>query len=158
DPRGFMIGQFRNLPTDDRHPILYPYMELLPELGSIDELLELAARSGVWIRGDGPSTVDDIVPPMVLVNGGRGTFMGMARRWTKDERFFYLDMTAMIGAVQRLLSDRPPYRPCPHTACPVHRTALCHAWFAVPRQIGWSECAFPIRLQTQFKQGADQLI
>jgi hypothetical protein len=158
EPRGFLIETYKTLPPDGQHKIALPYAELLSTLGSYAEIFEFAARPGDWLRSPPSEKFLLLAPPLVMFSGGRGKKQGLARNWNRDQLFPYFDTAGLVGACERLLRDGRPYQFCPHMQCPVHETALCSGWFAVPQRIAWSECAFPKRLNVQFKTTAHDLM
>ncbi|MFQ5641946.1 MAG: hypothetical protein ACE5IR_28560 [bacterium] len=146
------------LPSEARHPIFTPYMQALSRIGTLEERYEFSAQPGNWLGGGGPDKIGQLVPPLVVCSGGKGRIMGLASDWSKDEVFFYLDRSAMIGACLALLSGDKHYQTCQHTECPVHESTLCHSWFAKPHSIPWKDCVFPARVNVQFGVAAEQLV
>jgi len=138
------------LPAESTHPIFQPFLKALLEIGDLSDRYEFAAKPGGWMGGGGPPAVGNLVPPLVVCSGGRGRIMGLASAWSKEDTFLYLDSTALIGACLTLLSGRRYSQTCVHEQCPVHRSALCHSWFAKPHEISWSQCVFPERVRVQF--------
>ena len=159
--RDWIVFASSKLPVEARHPIVYPYFNRLLGLG-LDEpdLLEFGALPGLWLRkgshlahGD----VSELLPPLAIFSGGRGRRLGAGRHWSKEQTFEYLDTTGLVGACQRLLASERPYLSCPHADCSVHATAMCHAWYAVPHAIPWTDCAFPTRVSVNFGRSAADL-
>jgi hypothetical protein len=146
------------LPDDSKHPIFAPYMQTLSLIGSLEDRYEFSAQPGRWMGSAGPKEIGQIVPPLVVCSGGRGRIMGLASDWSEEERFFYLDSAAMIGACLVLLSGHKHHQSCQHAECPIHSSTLCHSWFAKPHAIPWTDCAFPKRTSVQFGASATQLV
>ena len=158
DPLGFLIEQYKNLAAGDQNKLVLPYQQLLSTIGPYRELFEFAARPGDWMRSRPNEQFLLLLPPLVMFSGGRGKALGLGRNWDRDQRFQYADTGGLIGACQRLLTDGRPYQFCPHVHCPMHETALCSGWTAVPQNMTWSECVFPKRLDVQFKMTAPDLM
>lgn len=159
DTEGILLKQFKLIPPEGEHRVLLPYLEYLSKLGPYKEIFEFAARPGDRLRQE---TVEDprwlnLVPPLIMTSGGRGRVVGLGRTWSETQLFQHIDSAALVGACERLLTDENPYQCCPHTECPVHESALCHAWYPVPQRMHWSECGFPKRIKVQFGQSAEQL-
>lgn len=146
------------LPDDAKHPIFAPYMQALSRIGSLEDRYEFSAQPGNWMGNAGPEEIGQIVPPLLVCSGGRGRIMGLASEWSKEEVFFYLDSTAMIGASLVLLSGDRHHQTCQHTECPIHSSTLCHSWFAKPHAIPWTDCIFPERTTVQFGTSATKLV
>jgi hypothetical protein len=158
-PDGFFLNRFKEVfDQGGRHKWLAPYMNGLLTLGSYSEIFESASQLGNWLRAGPPGANKYLVPPLVLLSGGRGKLLGLAKEWSFEKRFSYVDTAALEGVCERLLTKEKPYQCCPHKDCPVHKTALCHKWYAVPQQIPWTKCAFPKRLQIQFGMQPEELM
>jgi hypothetical protein len=141
-PPGYLIDRYKEYPTEQMHMILLPYFELLSSLGTSTEIFEFTARPGDWFRSQ-HEKVRLLAPPLIMFSGGRGVKNGLAQNWTNDDIFPYFELAGLAAACQRLLTDCRPYQFCPHEQCPMHETALCSGWYAVPHRIPWSECRFP---------------
>jgi hypothetical protein len=157
DPRASLLSNYGlAVEKGGEHAILMPYLRRLEKIAALPQRFEFAARPGDWLRR-GPSGVEDIVPPLFLYSGGRGLKMGLAKQWSREELFMYFDTGALVGACQCLVGTIHPYVVCPLTDCPVHKTAMCHSWFAVPHDNNWSTCAFPKRLTLHFQKTPQDL-
>jgi hypothetical protein len=150
-PPGYLIDTYKTLPLENQHEILLPYLELLSSLAPYAEIFEFVARPGDWLRTPPGQKFSLLEPPLIMFSSGKGMKRGLAGNWNIDQLFPYFEAAGLVGACQRLLTDGRPYHFCPHNACPVHDTALCAGWFAVPQQIAWPECAFPKILDRHFK-------
>ena len=158
NPEQSFVCRYKSLSAEGKNRLLPDYVELLLSLGSSRELWEFTARPGDWFRSRADERLLLLAPPLVLCSGGRGHIQGLAQNWSKDRIFQLLDAAALIGIGERLLTDGKPYQVCPHTECPIHETELCHTWYAVPQRISWAQCAFPKRLEVQFRMAAKTLM
>jgi hypothetical protein len=158
DPRQFLVANYAMvMAKGGEHKILSPFIQRLRSTAEFEETFEFAARPGDCLRDAESPRFADIVPPLVLYSGGRGRVMGLAKQWNTEQLFTYVDAGALVGACQRLFRSGGLYLGCPWTECPLHETALCHAWYAIPTS-DWSNCAFPKRLALHFGQSARALM
>jgi hypothetical protein len=158
DPRQSLLANYPLvMAKSGGHKILSPFIQHLRSIAKFEETFEFAARPGDYLGNSGAQRFADIVPPLVLYSGGRGRVMGLAKQWSAEQLFTYVDAGALVGACQRLFRSGGLYLACPLTECPVHETSLCHAWYAIPTS-DWSNCTFPQRLRLHFGQDARALM
>jgi len=143
----------------ERHPIYFAYIERLANSYSDDPLLlfEMAARPSRLLSASS-AIASQILPARIECNGGRGLWLGIAKGWSTDELLLYVGVATNVGVAERLIREERPYQSCPHSACPVHKTALCHAWYMAPKGPEWSACQFPRALENIFGATADDLM
>lgn len=158
DPADSLLRKYRELSEDKQCKFLTPYVEKLHTLGSFVDIFEYAARPGDLAKESDPEFGQIMFPPVILFNNGKHTKSDLFKQLSEDDQFFYFDLAAIMGACERLLLKEELYQYCPHEKCPIHKTALCHMWYAVPQNIPWAKCAFPKRLKVQFGMDAKSLM
>lgn len=159
-PDRYFVNRIDSVPADFSHPILKPYLDILRTEWSPAERLELAGSPGYAlgeIKSSANTKIHRLLPPLIVASGGRGVPLGPQAQ-DRDAALGIVAVTALMGAVERLLSDGERYHPCPHRDCPVHSTQLCRAMCPPSENVGWSNCAFPQILSDQMRLSPAELM
>ncbi|WDR06152.1 hypothetical protein PSQ90_01450 [Devosia rhodophyticola] len=155
---GALLAQFQNgVGHAYLHPVFAPFIAHLSDIGDLAAQYEFAAKPGALIRQRTPE-VESMNPPLVACSGGAAVPLGIGMSWPIEQAHDYLNAAAMIGAYLRLMSGHLYAQTCQKADCPIHRSALCHAWYAKPQTIDWTECAFPKQLELHFGPEAQDLL
>ena len=150
DPRRFFVLDHDT--SSPSHPVLGPYLAFLRGLSSAENVFKFCAQPGTWLRGEGPWKGGELMPPVVLAQGGMSRpSSGPLARWSDEEFRRLMVWVARLGASQRALADdRVPYMACVHNACPIHATGFCHHWYGLPER--FEDCVFPGVFEQAFGQ------
>jgi hypothetical protein len=132
-------------------PVGSPYITdaVRVALSRIDRgfLIELLARPATYLKVLPEQQLRSILPPLIVYPAREGGVVlhrnGVALDVDPTYAGNALAEVGLHGAAQRLTGSGPDETYCNHTGCPVHRTALCHAWYAPPTVAdGHDACGF----------------